>query len=236
MNTLVLARSMGRRFAEGLVACLMIAGGVLGAEVAPRPLPPVFAPIQDVEGLPRVLLIGDSISIGYTLGVRELLQGKANVHRIPTNGGPTTNGLARIDAWLGDQHWDVIHFNWGLHDLRMMQDGRHLVPRKDYESNLRQLVDRLKKTGATLIWASTTPVPEGDLRPLRKPGDDRAYNAIAAKVMIENGIRINDLYGFALPRLKEIQQSANVHFSDRGSALLAAEVAAQIEKVLPGHP
>ncbi len=227
---------MGRRLAAGAGACLILGGAVLGAEIAPRPLPPVFAPIQDVEGLPRVLLIGDSISIGYTLGVRELLKEKANVHRIPTNGGPTTNGLARIDAWLGDQHWDVIHFNWGLHDLKIMPDGRHQVSRKDYESNLRHLVDRLKQTGATLIWASTTPVPEGDLRPLRKPGDVQAYNAIAAKVMVENGIVINDLYKFALPRLKEIQQPANVHFFDRGSALLAAEVVVHIEKALPGHP
>jgi hypothetical protein len=69
-----------------------------------------------VAGLPRVLLIGDSISMGYTLDVRELLKGKANVHRIPTNGGPTTNGLKNIKAWLGDSKWDVIHFNWGLHD------------------------------------------------------------------------------------------------------------------------
>src|SRR5688572_21808238 len=75
-----------------------------------------FEPITDDPKLPRVLLIGDSISIGYTLAVRDLLKGKANVHRIPTNGGPTTNGLARLKQWLGDGKWDVIHFNWGLHD------------------------------------------------------------------------------------------------------------------------
>jgi hypothetical protein len=81
-----------------------------------------MAKIEDVAGLPRVLLIGDSISIGYTLDVREMLKGKANVHRIPTNGGPTTNGLKSIKAWLGDSKWDVIHFNWGLHDLKYIQD------------------------------------------------------------------------------------------------------------------
>ena len=62
---------------------------------------PVFAPVMDNPKLPRVLLIGDSISIGYTLPTREFLKGKANLHRIPTNGGPTTKGLASIDAWLG---------------------------------------------------------------------------------------------------------------------------------------
>ena len=60
-----------------------------------------MAPIEDVPGLPRVLLIGDSISIGYTLSVRAALKGVANVHRIPTNGGPTSKGLENIEAWLG---------------------------------------------------------------------------------------------------------------------------------------
>ena len=109
---------------------------------------PAFAKIEDEPGLPRVLIIGDSISIGYTLDVRALLKGKANVHRIPTNGGPTTNGLKNIQAWLGDGKWDVIHFNWGLHDLKYIQDdpskradpkapGSHQqVALADYEKNL----------------------------------------------------------------------------------------------------
>ena len=64
-----------------------------------RPTP--MSPIRDVAGLPRVLIIGDSISIGYTLPTRELLKGKVNVHRISTNGGPTIRGLVQIDSWLG---------------------------------------------------------------------------------------------------------------------------------------
>jgi hypothetical protein len=60
-----------------------------------------MAPVQDVSRPARVLLIGDSISIGYTLPTRKLLEGKANVHRIPANGGPTKNGVANIKKWLG---------------------------------------------------------------------------------------------------------------------------------------
>ncbi|MFP6883617.1 MAG: hypothetical protein VCA40_04240, partial [Roseibacillus sp.] len=73
-----------------------------------------LASIEDVPGLPRILLIGDSITFGYTLFVREALKGVANVHRIPTNGGPTSKGLEHIEAWLGTSKWDIIHFNWGL--------------------------------------------------------------------------------------------------------------------------
>src|SRR5437763_13743340 len=83
---------------------------------------PAFAPVQDLAGLPRVLIIGDSISIGYQVPLREALKGKANVHRPATNCGPTTRGVEQIEQWLGDEKWDVIHFNFGLHDVRHFDD------------------------------------------------------------------------------------------------------------------
>lgn len=206
---------------------------VLSLPAAPqKKIDPVFAPVEDRPGLPRVLLIGDSISIGYTLPVRRLLEGKANVHRIPTNGGPTINGLKNLDRWLGAGKWDVIHFNWGLHDLKMDKEGKHQVPLPQYEKNLRQLVVRLKKTGAKLIWASTTPVPDGKVRPPRRDSDVVAYNKAARLIMEENGVRTDDLYGFARPRLKEIQIPVNVHFTAAGSKALAKQVAASIEAAL----
>jgi acyl-CoA thioesterase-1 len=203
---------------------------------------PAMAKIEDVPGLPHVLLIGDSISIGYTLPVREMLRGKANVHRPPTNCGPTTKGIAEIDAWLGDGKWDVIHFNWGLHDLKYMgpqgqnladpdADGsRQQVPIDEYEANLRKLVARLKQTGAKLIWRSTTPVPPGAKG--RVVGDAAKYNAVAKKIMDEHSIAIDDQYSFALSRLQEIQLPANVHFTKNGSRELAQQAVAAIEQAL----
>jgi acyl-CoA thioesterase-1 len=193
---------------------------------------PAFAPVTDQPGLPRVLLIGDSISIGYTLPVRKLLDGKANVHRIPTNAAHTRNGAEKIAQWLGDGHWDVIHFNFGLHDLRRMDDGQRQVSLEDYEKNLETIVAALKKTGARLIWASTTPVPEGKVSPPRVPADAGLYNDAALRVMNKHGIPVDDLYSFALPRLKQIQRPVNVHFTDAGSDALAAEVARHVEAAL----
>jgi acyl-CoA thioesterase-1 len=190
-----------------------------------------LAPIVDDPSLPRVLLIGDSISIGYTLPTRKLLAGKANVHRIPENGGPTTNGVAKLDKWLGPGKWDVIHFNWGLHDLKL-DTGKHQVPLELYEKNLAALVKTMKATGARVIWASTTPVPEGKLSPKRSNDDVIVYNKAARRIMEEQGVAINDLYAFALPRLKEIQQPVNVHFSEEGSRALAEEVAKAIATAL----
>jgi lysophospholipase L1-like esterase len=193
-----------------------------------------FEKVTDDPKLPRVLLIGDSISIGYTVAVRELLQGKANVHRIPVNGGPTTNGLARLSAWLGQGKWDVIHFNWGLHDLRFMPDGSRQVPLEAYEKNLRELVRQLRATGAELIWASTTPVPEGKLNPPRLNADVQAYNAAARKIMDEHKVAVDDLYAFALPQLAKLQRPVNVHFTVEGSKILAAQVATSIQSALVG--
>ncbi len=208
---------------------------------------PVFAPIEDDPALPRVLLIGDSISIGYTLPVRKLLAGKANVHRIPANARHTGIGLEKIDEWLGDGKWDVIHFNWGLHDLCYRStdpgapkrndkaNGKLDLTFQEYQQNLRRLVGILKATGADLIWASTTPVPDGE--PGRFKGDEIKYNKAAKKIMEENGVMINDLYAHAMRKLSEIQQpNGNVHFTPEGSEYLAERVAASIQRVLGTSP
>ena len=72
---------------------------------------------QGAGELPNVLIIGDSISIGYTPKVRKLLEGVANVHAPKVNSRDTRTGLKHLKDWLGTTRWDVIHFNWGLHDL-----------------------------------------------------------------------------------------------------------------------
>ena len=208
---------------------------------AQKPAGPL-SPIQDQEGLPRVLLIGDSISIGYTLPVRELLKGKANVHRPSTNCGPTSRGVSGIDQWLGKEKWDVIHFNWGLHDLKYLgpkgenladpkaADSHQQIPPAEYEKNLQLLVKRMKKTGARLIWCSTTPVPSGARG--RVVGDSVKYNQIALQVMKEHGIAVDDLYGLSIGKLEKIQRPANVHFTPEGSRMLAEQVVKSISRQL----
>jgi acyl-CoA thioesterase-1 len=195
-----------------------------------------FRFVKESPALPRVLLIGDSISIGYTPAVQDLLAGKANVLRIPMNGGDTRRGLENLSDWLGDRKWDVIHFNFGLHDLKYMKDGKldltgeRGVQPEDYGKNLGLLVERLADTGAELIWATTTPVPEGSDG--RAPGDAAKYNAIAAKVMKEHGVATDDLHNHVLPELEKHQRPANVHFTEEGSAFLAEQVAKSILEAL----
>ncbi len=218
-----------------------------------------FTPTEDLRGkweaqadpkLPNVLILGDSISIGYTLPVRELLRGKANVFRPmrpdgrqPDNCGDTTMGLAKLNQYLGGNRWDVIHFNWGLWDLcyrhpeskeqgnRDKVKGKLSPPPADYERNLEKLVETLKATGARLVWASTTVVPEGEVG--RFVGDDAKYNAIAARVMARHQIPVNDLHASSKAFPPAIfTKPGDVHFTIEGSAKLAAQVAEKISEAL----
>jgi arylsulfatase len=198
--------------------------------------------------LPNVLLLGDSISIGYTRPVRQLLTGKANVFRplnakgAAENCSDTGKGLTELDRWLAlAPKWDVIHFNWGLHDLKHTQDGQPssdpnappLRSLEEYRANLAKIVTRLKATGAHLVWASTTPVVTGTGNPFRNPEDPPRYNAAAAAVMTAHGVHVNDLFALVQPRLATVQLPKNVHFTPAGSDLLARQVADAVLAELP---
>lgn len=198
----------------------------------------------------RVLILGDSISIGYTPIVQKVLANEMTVLRpMAKNGRPencsgTTAGVAHIDRWLqiDGGKWDVIHFNWGLHDLKHVKpDGAASDLATDppqatvevYEKQLRQIVAKLKATGAKLIFATTTPAPAGKMKVYRSDADAVRYNEAAVRVMKENGIEINNLYAFAKPRLAELQiQPANVHFTAKGSQALAEEVVKALRAVV----
>ena len=227
---------------------------VFAAEpAAPKPVPPEFAPVVDDPKLPRVLVIGDSVSIAYTLGVRKELAGVANVHRPPYNCGSTKTALGSygLERWLAGENarWDLIHFNHGLHDVsyRFADDrdkndkgeyasplngGRPNVSVADYEKNLRTIIVRLRKTGAKLVFGSTTPVPESDAAKYIKDSE-LPYNEVAKKVMTEEGVVWNDLWAAVKPDQARLQGKRNVHFEPAGSAVLASHVAKAIRENLP---
>jgi len=180
----------------------------------------------------KVLIIGDSISIGYFEPAKALLSEQADVYHNPGNAQHTAYGLAQLDEWLGQTQWDVIHFNHGLHDLKYadergklvaVTEGKPQIPIDQYARNLEALTLRLRQTGASLIFATTTPVPEGATG--RVKGDDVRYNKVAQEIMTRHNVPVNDLYSFALARLDSIQQPHNVHFTEEGSRQLAGQVA-----------
>ncbi len=206
-------------------------------------------PLKIDPKLPNVMIIGDSISLSYTPIVAELLKGKANVVHSKGNSNDTATGVACVKKWVtqvpGVEKWDVIHFNWGLHDLkRVKRNEKGIVvkfsddpsdpPNNDiakYEENMRKVVADLKATGAKLIFATTTPYPAG-VKPARVPEDAVKYNEVALKIMKEENIEVDDLYTAILPKLAELQMPVNVHFKPEGSKFLAKLVAESIMKSL----
>ena len=208
--------------------------------------------------LPKILLLGDSISIGYTPFVQQMLKEEAKVVRPmqkdgkrPENCAYSANGVTRIEAWLGDTKWDVIHFNFGLHDLKYIgqplpnskivsqkgeaikknPEARQLSSIRDYLVNLEKIVTRLKKTKATLIFCTTTPVPEGSRG--RIPGDEQKFNAAAVKLMEKLNVAVNDLHGHAsLDKVAKHQRKADVHYTKEGSKLLAEGVVRSLRACL----
>lgn len=208
----------GRAMASAAVAILTLSTGA--------------APASEGDRLPRVLIIGDSISIGYTKPVQQLLDGRAEVVRIPGNGEHTWTGMDQLPNWLGDGRWDVIHFNWGLYDLKRLKDGKYDIRGKrvstleQYADNLDQLVGKLKATGAKLIWASTTPIPAGAAG--RVEDQEVEFNTAARAVMDKHGAAINDLHTCVRPYLDRYQLPKNVHFTPEGYEYLARQVARRI--------
>jgi lysophospholipase L1-like esterase len=206
---------------------------------------PEFAFVETDTGLPRVLLIGDSLSMSYTVGVRQRLADVANVYRAPDNCRSTRQTLAEIETYLGDGKWDVIHFNWGMHDITHLNaeskaapppEGSHQVPLEEYNRNVRRLVERLKKTGAQLLWAATTPVGQKtEAKGYRRDRDVVAYNAAAAEVMKANRVVTNDLYALTEPRAEQLLNDG-VHFNTEGRRVSAMAVAAAIRKALGEKP
>ena len=198
---------------------------------------------DESKPLPNVLVIGDSISIGYMAPLKELLKDKANAVHNEGNAAYSGNGLDKLDSWLGDTKWAVIHFNFGLHDLKYIDDqgknaatretGHIQVPLDKYRENLEAIVQRLEKTGARLVFATTTPFPKDVKGAVRDIDDVAKYNEAALEVMKKHKVEIDDLHAFILPLLEKLQEPQDVHFSKEGYEALAGEVAVHVGKALP---
>jgi len=237
------------KFRSLLVLLLSLSGAMAGERVVEAELHEnvtnAFINPNKASSLPRVLIIGDSISIGYTDPTRNNLKGIADVFRPPVNCAHTGYGLALIETWLGTNKWDVIHFNFGIWDTHMLDVRGNLVLVEDknsspgairirytpeqYRENLTQLVKILKGTGAKLIWASTTPI-------MSRTGSRfeaiPILNQVAAELMKSQGIAIDDLYAFVLPQVKEWQTPDQCHFNARGNAQLGKQVTKSIHRAI----
>lgn len=172
--------------------------------------------------LPRVLLIGDSICNQYQKDVCKELAGSAYVTFFATSKCLCDASYLRaLEFFLDEYDYAVIHFNNGLHSLSS--------DREDWELRLRESIKliRAKGKGAKIIWASSTPLKKPELTEKAKE-----LNAIAARVMKEEGIPIDDLFALMDPLDRDKFWSDTYHYKSEGRKKLAAAVTSSIQQAL----
>lgn len=191
----------------------------------------------------KILIIGDSISLGYYPAVKEALKNEAEVVHNPGNAQHTGTGLRMIDQWLGKDLYDVIVFNWGLWDLCYRHPDAKTYGQRDkikgrithtvdqYKANLDKLVQRLQQSGARLVFVTTTVIPPGEAG--RFEGDELAYNKAAKAVMEKYHVMICDLYqpSVAIHKKYEVAKG-DVHYTAEGYAELGTYITDCIRKEL----
>jgi hypothetical protein len=209
-----------------------------------------FLKVGDVAygGRPPRGMIGIEQSLGHALG--EHFDGPVMLLRFGTHPSgfqrgsrslahdylpPSSGGGAANDAV-----WDVIHFNWGVWDMAYRDPkpgdrwhsnkhtGKLTTPLDVFDKNLRELVAKMKATGATLVWGSITPMHKDIIS--RFEEDPPRYNAVAEKIMKENGVFINDLYAESIrqgfPKAPDVHSTGN----------LSAKAIEAIEAALASRP
>ena len=215
-------------FVFGLISALLS-----GTTKNNDPFVHAFANPADNPNLPRVLILGDSISIGYTPLVRGLLKDEANVHRPANNCRWSEFGASELPNWIGSGEWDVIHFNFGLWDWYGWKQENKATP-QSYAKNLQNIVTQLQATGASLIFGMSTPpciTEERSSKLLVSLDRANRFNQEARDVMNKNGVRINDLYSVIGNKREVYQKGPNdVHYNKEGRRVLADAIATEIRR------
>ena len=186
-----------------------------------------------------VVLIGDSIRMGYEPFVRKQLEGFASVWGPRENGGTSENVLSHLDEWVLSRETDAVHVNCGLHDIKK-EPGKATpaVPVESYAANVEEILRRmLDGTNARIVWATTTPVNEArhnKTKPFcRFEADVASYNTAATRAAERLGVRVNDLFGAVTEAGRdELLKDDGVHFTTAGCELLGAAVARALKKSL----
>ena len=175
------------------------------------------------DDLPRVLLVGDSITYGYQELVREALRGVCYVDYVATSYA-VDNKLyhALVEGMAKNCHYDIVHINHGLH-------GIHNSPRT-YKSKLKNLLVRLQKDSKLILAETTFVYNAGNKRPHRawmKRVKER--NEILGELATELDADLDRLFAISEKMPKEYRREDGTHFEKEGYQVLAEAVCKSIK-------
>ena len=215
--------------------------------------------IERTNELPRVLIIGDSVSLGYFETVSQLLAGKAKVFHNPGSARNTKFGLRNLEKWLGEEDWDAIYVNWGLDDIYIHdpvpnpkgnygEEGGINTLSMEYEDRLNEMAGIFADQQVPVIWATTTPVPPNSMDQLLRhwgggdalpehclrwfPQHVESYNRIAQRVMRQYGIYVHDLHSEIAPVQSKLQRANSPYFTEPGNRFLGKIVSDYIWELI----
>jgi lysophospholipase L1-like esterase len=186
----------------------------------------------------RLLLLGDSIRLSYQDAVRKLAGKRATVVGPAENCRHAAFTLDNLDRWLGELgDPQVVHWNNGLHDIA--HDPRrspHQFPLDAYTTNLRRILARLRRTGAEIVWATTTPVhPDSPFREDDCSWDNEEivwYNATARELMESDDVKVNDLHALVAADPDRLLADDQIHLSPEGVGKCAEAVWGAVEEFI----
>ena len=179
----------------------------------------------------KVVLIGDSIRMGYQALVAEKLA-EAEVWGPATNSRHSLWALDHSQEWVADRDPDVVHVNFGIHDAVPQADGEHQILLAQYRLCLRRFIAKVKALGkARMIWATTTPLYAPDPATpmaqweLREGADVPAYNAAALEIVESEGLPVDDLHAAVLRNdFTQCLKEDGCHMTDFGNQVLSDAV------------
>lgn len=204
--------------------------------------------------LPRVLIIGDSISGHYLYELRELMRGKANVigeSSMSPRSPPEKYRWSRLGPRFYRADWaskdddlknflavqgpfDIVHFNNGIHNFSRANPGDE----KPYAEQLRKVVAAIRASGAVCLFANSTGTVADNTIPKspRYLTNCLAFNAAAEAVMKELNVPVTDIHGLIQPRIKELISSDLIHPKAEASPLMAELIAKRLNETLATLP
>lgn len=193
----------------------------------------------------KVLLLGDSIRMGYDDYVKELLDGKCEVIYDPDDNGR----FAAYTLWQANQmfkkygKFDVVHWNNGYWDMNVeppMAEAMH--PVDEYVHFLKRILGECRRGGAKVIFATTTPIltPGTAADNTGTEADSihyndawvQQYNAAAKALMAEENVPVNDLYALCREDANYYKCADMLHLTEEGYRKCAAQAAKYILEAL----
>lgn len=189
----------------------------------------------------KVLLLGDSIRMGYQNDVKEILSGEYEVICPEDNGR-----FAAYTLWQANQmfKWnpdiELVHFNNGYWDMNIeapMTEAIH--PVEEYVSFLRRIVTLCRQCGAKVVFATTVPILEAGAASDNTGVEGtinysnewvKEYNAAAVETMKALNVPVNDLYALCMEDDRRYKCEDLLHLSAEGSRRCAEQVAQYVRE------